>query len=130
MGDFLAVDFFSPNDKKFETTSEQYGYGGMSIWHPKKFALRENIIVFENYFVEFLEKNYQLLLVNGVKDFDLFSEIYYDGGQCNFEFSKSWIKKLAEFEISLPVSVYALDEKYFNNWSDEIESEWNDAVLK
>jgi len=124
-GNFIVKSFYCPNDKKFKNADEVYGYGGMSFWHPKKFTLENNISVYEQMFVVFIENNYQLFVENGVEDFCLYIEVYYDGGQCNFEiFDRNFLQRLAKFKVSMPVSVYALNKKKYREWVNEIQLEW------
>ena len=52
-------------------------------------------------------------------------EVYFDGGQCNFEiFNKDLLAKLSVFNISIPVSVYLLDATEFQSWENEIKLTW------
>lgn len=124
-GDFIIDSYFKPTDKKFEDCLYEYGYGGMSFWHPKKYAV-EFIKEYEKNFVEFIETNYQLFIDNKVDNLQIFIEIYYSGGQCNFEiFNKELLRKLTRFNISLPISVYMLGDRELQQWESEIELMWD-----
>lgn len=124
-GDFIIDSFFNPTDKKFEDSSNEYGYGGISFWHPNKYSTEDKIIKYEMSFVEFIEKNYTLFVINGVNEFEIFVEIYFDGGQCNFEiFNKELLKKIGELGVSLPISVYVLKNEEIQKWEDEIKLVW------
>lgn len=124
-GSFLVASYFKPSDKKFADKSDEYDYGGMSFWHPKKFSTRDSIIEYDESFIEFIEKNYSLFIANDVTDLQIFIEIYFDGGQCNFEiFDKVLLKKLANFDVSLPISVYVLKEEELQEWEEEIRLNW------
>lgn len=124
-GDFIAVSHFSPTDKKFIAKDSEYGYGGISFWHPRKFATEDQVANYEKAFVEFIESNYALFCQNSVHTLEIYLEIYYDGGQCNFEvFDKELLKRLAGFDVSLPMSVYVLEEHKLQDWESEISSLW------
>lgn len=124
-GSFLPDSWFKPGDKKFYNKHEDFEYGGMSFWHPKKFSTEDNVIEYEEAFIEFIEKNYSLFIENGVDDLQIYIEIYYDGVQCNFEiFSRLLLKKLAQFDVALPISVYALKEEKIEEWENEIRLSW------
>lgn len=124
-GDFIIDSFFNPTDKRLYDLEGIYGYGGMSFWHPKKFSTEDSIIKFETDFVDFIEENYTLFIENGVTDFQIFIEVYFDGGQCNFEiFNKQLLKKIGNFEVSLPISVYVLKNKELQKWEDEVKLKW------
>jgi hypothetical protein len=124
-GDFMVDSCFNPTDKKFIDNSVEYGYGGISFWHPQKFSTEDRIENYEKEFIEFIEKNYTLFVKNGVNGFVIFIEIYFDGGQCNFEiFNTELLKKLGTFGISLPISIYVLKTEEIQKWEDEIKLVW------
>jgi hypothetical protein len=125
-GDFIIVSSFRPTDKKFLNSSEEYGYGNISFWHKRKFSTDGLRIQYENDFIEFIVKNHSLFIENGANEFDIFLEIYFDGGQCNFEiFNKELLKKLSNIGVSLPISVYVLKRQKFNKWENEIKLDWS-----
>lgn len=124
-GDFVVESYFNPTDIRAFGLPGAYGYGGISFWHPQKFSTEENIIEYEKGFIEFIEKNYQFFTENGVDDLQIFIEIYFDGGQCNFEvFNKELLKKLSNFGVSLPISLYVLKDEEIEKWENEIKLEW------
>jgi len=124
-GDFVIDSYFKPSDKKPINISEEYGYGGISFWHPQKFSTEDEIIKYEKSFIEFIEKNYSLFFDNGANDLEIFIEIYFDGGQCNFEiFNKNFLKKLGKFGVSLPISVYVLKNDEIQKWEEEVKLVW------
>ena len=122
---FEIGSFFSPTDKRVWVKIEEYGYGNLSFWHPKKFATEDEILIYEKDFIEFIEKNYHLFIDNGVNEFEMFIEIYFDGGQCNFElFNKDFFKKVAKIGVSIPVSIYVLSADDIQKWENEIRLNW------
>jgi hypothetical protein len=126
-GDFLVDSYFSPTDKNERKPSEEYGFGCMSFWHPKKFSTENRIVEYDLAFIEFIEKNYSMFVENGVNDLQIFIEIYFDGGQCNFEiFDKHLLKKLVQFGASLPISVYILKKRELRKWENEINMSWEE----
>ena len=123
-GNFTIDSFFNPNDKITPNSNKEYGYGGISFYHPKKYTV-DFIKEYEEAFVEFIEINSKLFFDFGIEEMQIFIEIYYDGGQCNFEvFDKKMLSKLSFFEVSLPVSVYILEENEPQKWENEINREW------
>lgn len=100
----------------------------MSFWHPNKNSTEDEIIKYEISFVEFIEKNYTLFVKNGVNEFEIFVEIYFDGGQCNFEiFNKELLKKFGNFGVSFPISVYVLKNEEIQKWEEEIKIDWKNS---
>ncbi|HMQ70797.1 MAG TPA: hypothetical protein PKC58_17610 [Ignavibacteria bacterium] len=124
-GNFVVNNYFKPTDKKPINISEEYGYGSMSFLHPNKSSTENEIIEYEMGFIEFIEKNFSFFTENGANEFEIFIEIYFDGGQCNFEiFSKDLLKKLGSFGVSLPISIYVLKNEEIQKWEDEIKIVW------
>jgi hypothetical protein len=125
LGDFVVESYFNPSDSKPINISEDYGYGIISFTHPKKYSTENEIIKYEKDFLEFIEKNYYSFVENGVDDIEIFLEVYFDGGQCNFEiFNKEALKKISSMGVSLPISIYLLSEDEIEKWENEISPEW------
>lgn len=121
-GDFIIDSYFSPTDIKPD--NNKYGCGEILFWHPKKFSTENNIIEYEKEFIKFIEKN-SILFTEEVNSVEIFIEIYYDGGQCNFEiFNKDLLKKLTNFGVSIPLSIYVMEEKEVIEWENQINSNW------
>lgn len=124
-GDFVIDSYFSPTDKKVDNKPDEYGYGNLSFWHKNKFSTEGEIAKYERDFIDFIEKNNSLFVENGVNDFEIFIEIYFDGGQCNFEiFNKQLLKQVGDFGVSLPISVYLLKSEEIQKWEDEVKLVW------
>jgi hypothetical protein len=124
-GDFVLEYHFKPTDKLPINDIEEYGYGAISFWHPNKFSTEENIVEFESAIIKFLELNLKTFNENGADEFQIFIEIYFDGGQCNFEiFNRELLKRLANIGVSIPISVYVIDEIKLNHWEQEIKLNW------
>ncbi|MEN9638926.1 MAG: hypothetical protein RLZZ262_794 [Bacteroidota bacterium] len=127
-GDFLTVNQFNPNDKPSSSNSIAYGYGCVSFWHPNHASTEDEILNYENSLVEFLIKNYNLFIRHGVQTIEIFMEIFFDGRQCNFEvFSNTLLKKLSNFGVSLPISIYVLEEEKIQQWEEEIRHVWKNT---
>lgn len=124
-GDFIIDSYFKPTDKKTVNNSEEYAYGSISFLHSKKFSTEYEILNYENDFIEFLKKNYSCFVKNGVTEFEIFMEVYFDGGQCNFEvFNKELLKSIGGFNVSLPISIYVLKKEEVKKWENEIKLIW------
>ena len=97
----------NPDDKKYNGESV-YNYGVISLMHQNIFARENEIMDYDNWFVNFIEKNKQLLIDEGVEEFEIFIEVYFSG-QCNFEiFDRENLSKLSKSKVALPISVYSM----------------------
>lgn len=119
--DLKVKSYFNPNDKKSDNNNDVYGFGSVTFWHPDDFATDERLSEFENTFVKFILENHGLLIENGMEYINLFYEVYFDGGQCNFEVLDNELRqKIASLNIYLPISIYLLKEKEYKEWEEEI----------
>jgi hypothetical protein len=127
-GDLIVESLYYPNDRndrKWRDSFEEYGYGGILFWHPKKFTLDDTSREYNTMFLEFIKMNYKFFSENGVEEWCLYIEIYYDGGQCNFEiFDREFLEVLSKFKVSIPMSVYCLNPEEYHQWVEEIKLEW------
>jgi len=126
-GNFVVKSIHNPGEEKFPNRDDIYDFGTISYWHPKQFSTDDNVSDYENDFIQFITENQQIFRENLADDLSLYVEVYFDGGQCNFEiFSKSALTKLASASVSIPISVYVLDASELGNWEAEVVSAWND----
>jgi hypothetical protein len=108
--DFEIISSVEPNDANECDKSGVYGFGSISILNPMKYGVGSEQLKYENWYIDFIEKNYSLFIDNGVTDIRLFWNVYYFN-QCNFEiFDKDMLQNLSKYLISIPVSVYRLSE--------------------
>lgn len=84
-------------------------YGCLELNHKNEFSKEYWDSEYEQEFVDFFSKNYQLLKLNNADDFRIFIEAFYSD-QCNFEiFNSELLAELAKYKVSLPISVYDCD---------------------
>ena len=84
-------------------------YGCLELNHKNEFSKEYWDSEYEQEFVDFFRKNYQLLRLNNADDLRIFIEAYYSD-QCNFEiFNSELLAELAKYKVSLPISVYYCD---------------------
>lgn len=85
--------------------------GAVSLWNPQKYEIPYHGEEYEEWFIVFIENNYQLFLKSGVEEIRLHFEVFTLYEQCNFEvFNNHLLKRLVRYNVSLPMSVYVLTE--------------------
>jgi hypothetical protein len=105
--------------ESFHDADGDLTHGVIFYMHPQLFGIQGHGVDYEEWFVELLEKNFQVFHKHGAEDFALFIEVYYSDDQCNFEiFNKSLLKRMRNYNISIPISVYHLSEKEVLNLLD------------
>lgn len=125
-GEYLLVGKSNPTDKENNKSDFEYGLGYASFFHPKKFATEDFIVEYNEWFISFIKSNKTLFFAKGINDLSIYVEIYFDGGQCNFEiFNKKQLLEICNINISFPVSVYILKKRELRKWEREIIKEWD-----
>lgn len=97
-------------------------HGCLCVSHIREFAAYIDE-AYEDNIVSFIEWNYSRLIQAGADDFWVFMDVYYQD-QCNFEiFNKHRLNRLSRFNVSLPISVYAVDDedRFINQYSTNIK---------
>jgi hypothetical protein len=112
---FLIASLFHQGDL-MRNGVRRYDSGILSIWAPNKFSMEETLDKYENWYVDFIERNFSFFNDANVEDISLFIEVYrIKDEQCNFEiFSKTKLMRLSQYSISIPVSIYDLSEDKMN----------------
>lgn len=105
----LVIDKIHEPNKSVKK-DEFYGRGSLILTHKNKFSTEYPDEAYEKVFIDFYEKNHSLLKQAGANDFNIILDVYYSD-QCNFEiFNKHQLRKLGQYEVSLPISIYYLDD--------------------
>lgn len=87
-------------------SEHEYDYGEMYLLAKQEFSHEYPDDEYQNLFIDFFDKNHNNLVLAGATDFQIMLDIYYKD-QCNFEiFDKDILKKIAKYNICLPISVY------------------------
>lgn len=69
---------------------------------------------YEKSYLEFIEKNMEVMVSLGADDFDIFISVYkYELEQCNFEIlSPAFFYYINKYKIRIPISVYTVDDAF------------------
>jgi len=126
-GNCIIASSYEKGDKILKNSKRIYEFGVISFWHPKKFGKQGEGIGYEKWFVDFIEQNYNIFIEYGCEDISLYIEVYnIINEQCNFEiFNKEMLKTLCNYNVSLPISIYQLNESEFNEFILEIDKREN-----
>lgn len=80
------------------------------IKNPVSYTVKETEDGYDQWYVDFVEKNHEIFLNCGVDDITIFIEVFaLENGQCNVEILyQQEVKSLTEYDVALPVSIYSL----------------------
>jgi hypothetical protein len=103
--------------------------GALSIRPPVEAVVDTNykrVNSYHAWFASFLEINHRVIIDHGADDLRIFMEVFYAKNlQCNFEiFDKESVSVFGKFNVTLPISIYALRENVIVEWAKEIEQDW------
>ena len=94
VGDFGLLYVINPDDGISERKEGIVGFGSMAFIHPKKFGFSNNLIAYEQWFIDFVENNLN-------------------------EFKEDLIKKVASFGASIPMSIYKISKNEMREMLEE-----------
>jgi hypothetical protein len=79
------------------------------------------------WFIAVLDAHYPALRAAGVEKTVLFTDVYYEGGQCNMElFNPAFYACASRCELATPLSAYKIPQKEWN----KLERECRDAYAE
>lgn len=80
----------------------------ITIEHPSDIGIEYNMEIYNQWYVDFIEKNHTILKYNGLDKINIFINVFYSG-QCNFEiFDSKHLAILSKHDVSLPISIFRL----------------------
>ena len=98
-----------PDDLNDKDPSGVYGFGSLSILSPQIYGLQYEMEEYEEWYFSFIDKYKPVFDKYGVTEINLFFDVFDNGGQLNFEIlSRELLKKVGQYGIAIPISVYRL----------------------
>jgi hypothetical protein len=108
---FIVWNSHEATDLKWTNKTETYEFGSLSILAPTKIGIPEELMEYENWYIDFIELHKDLMDKNGVTEINLFIDVFHSGGQCNWEiFSRDGLRKIGRHGIAIPISFYSLTD--------------------
>ena len=129
-GQFLTTDKFSKTDKT-GFNDNIYGYGNLTVYHKNDHVTDMHMSDYEMFYVKFIIENQNFLIDNNVKEIELFYDLFYDGGQCNFQISSiNHLKKLStKLKVSIPISIHKISQREMKCRIKEINKVWGKSLV-
>jgi hypothetical protein len=98
-----------PDDLNDKDPRDVYGFGSLSILSPQVYGLPYEMAEYEEWYLSFIEKYKPVFDKYGVTELNLFFNVFDSGGQPNFKIlSRKLLKKVGQYDIAIPISVYRL----------------------
>ena len=95
-------------DMSYRVIDANSDFHYISIEHPKDIGVEYELESYNQWYVDFISRNYDSLTKIGLERVNLFLNVFFSG-QCNFEiFDKNSLSELSKYGISLPISIFNL----------------------
>jgi hypothetical protein len=77
---------------------------------------------YEEWYVHFIENNFDTLKELNVEEIQLFWDVYFEEHtQCNFEiFDRTLLKRIAKYDVDIPISIYNMSKQEMIEWLSEV----------
>jgi hypothetical protein len=115
----VKVEWCSENNEK--------AFSYLSVAPAKEFSTQLNVDNHLHWFCTLLNENYLALQAGGVEKTVLFTEVFYEGGQCNMElFNHEFYACAHRCALYTPLSAYKISQVEWN----KMERECRDAYAE
>ncbi|KOS06910.1 hypothetical protein AM493_13375 [Flavobacterium akiainvivens] len=112
--DAIVFESIEPDDANDKSETGVYGFGSLDLLSPMRYALHETLYSeYYPWYIDYVRRHIAQFRQQGVTEINLFIELFYNGThQLNLEiFSKEHFAQIAQYGISLPLSVYIVSNE-------------------
>ena len=102
-----------PNDKN-PKEGEKYGFGCISLSHPKVYIDDDKLVGYLSWFSDFIKEYFDIFYTLGMEKACFFTNIYYTDSFLSLElFDSDFFKQIASYKISIsiPMNIYKETEQ-------------------
>ena len=114
LGNKIKIEYIiHPNDKK-PKRDEKYGFGCISLSHPKVYIDDDKLVGYLSWFSDFIKEYFDIFYTLGVEKACFVTNIYYTDSFLSLElFDSDFLKQIASYKISIsiPMNIYEVTEQ-------------------
>ena len=102
-----------PNDKN-PKTGEKYGFGCISLSHPKVYIADDELVDYLSWLSDFIKEYFDIFYTLGMEKACFVTNIYYTNSFLSLElFDSDFLKQIASYKISIsiPMNIYEVTEQ-------------------
>ena len=102
-----------PNDKN-PKRDEKYGFGCISLSHPKVYIDDDKLVGYLSWFSDFIKEYFDIFYTLGMEKACFVTNIYYTNSFLSLElFDSDFLKQIASYKISIsiPMNIYKETEQ-------------------
>ena len=104
LGNKIKIDsIIHPNDKK-PKRDEKYGFGCISLSHPKVYIADDELVDYLSWLSDFIKEYFDIFYTLGMEEACFFTNIYYTDSFLSLDlFDSDFLKQIASYKISISI---------------------------
>ena len=104
LGNKIKIDsIIHPNDKK-PKRDEKYGFGCISLLHPKVYIADDELVDYLSWLSDFIKEYFDIFYTLGMEKACFVTNIYYTNSFLSLElFDSDFLKQIASYKISISI---------------------------
>ena len=114
LGNKIKIEYIiHPNDKN-PKRDEKYGFGCISLSHPKVYIADDELVDYLSWFSDFIKEYFDIFYTLGMEKACFVTNIYYTNSFLSLElFDSDFLKQIASYKISIsiPMNIYKETEQ-------------------
>ena len=114
LGNKIKIDsIIHPNDKK-PKRDEKYGFGCISLSHPKVYIADDELVDYLSWLSDFIKEYFDIFYTLGMEEVCFYTNIYYTDSFLSLDlFDSDFFKQIASYKISIsiPMNIYEVTEQ-------------------
>ena len=102
-----------PNDKN-PKTGEKYGFGCISLLHPKVYIADDELVDYLSWLSDFIKEYFDIFYTLGMEEVWFYTNIHYSNSYLSLDlFDSDIFKQIASYKISIsiPMDIYKVTEQ-------------------
>ena len=102
-----------PNDKN-PKTGEKYGFGCISLSHPKVYIADDELVDYLSWLSDFIKEYFDIFYTLGMEEVWFYTNIHYSNSYLSLDlFDSDIFKQIASYKISIsiPMDIYKVTEQ-------------------
>ena len=114
LGNKIKIEYIiHPNDKK-PKRDEKYGFGCISLSHPKVYIADDELVDYLSWFSDFIKEYFDIFYTLGMEEACFYTNIHYTDSFLSLDlFDSDFFKQIASYKISIsiPMDIYKVTEQ-------------------
>ena len=114
LGNKIKIDsIIHPNDKN-PKRDEKYGFGRISLSHPKVYIADDELVDYLSWLSDFIKEYFDIFYTLGMEEVWFYTNIHYSNSYLSLDlFDSDFLKQIASYKISIsiPMDIHKVTEQ-------------------